>query len=122
MKTRSGFFGVYPMVYALFDRKGALAREAMRRQVRAMLKHKVHGIGVLGLASEVNKLSTAERRQLMEWVAEDTNGKVPVTVTVAETSVGGQIEFVKAAAAGGGERGVLPPPPVEQVPASAAGA
>ena len=31
MKTRSGFFGVYPMVYALFDDKGNLAREAMRR-------------------------------------------------------------------------------------------
>ena len=65
MKTKSGFFGVYPMVYALFDEKGNLARDPMRRQVQSMLKHKVHGIGVLGLASEVNKLSTAERRQLM---------------------------------------------------------
>src|ERR1019366_9603854 len=75
MKTKSGFFGVYPMVYALFDDKGNLARDPMRRQIQSMLKHKVHGIGVLGLASEVNKLSTAERRQLMEWVAEDIGGK-----------------------------------------------
>ena len=94
MKTKSGFFGVYPMVYALFDAKGKLAREPMRRQIGSMLKHKVHGIGVLGLASEVNKLSTAERRMLMEWVAEDIDGKVPLTVTVAETSIAGQIEFV----------------------------
>ena len=99
MKTKSDFFGVYPMVYALFDEKGNLARDPMRRQVQSMLKHKVHGIGVLGLASEVNKLSTAERRRLMEWVAEDIDGKLPLAVTVAETSVGGQIEFVKAAAA-----------------------
>jgi 4-hydroxy-tetrahydrodipicolinate synthase len=62
------------MVYALFDAKGNLAREPMRRQIRCMLKHKVHGIGVLGLASEVNKLSTSERRMLMEWVAEDIGG------------------------------------------------
>src|SRR5262245_57968237 len=118
MKTKSGFFGVYPMVYALFDKKGTLSREPMRRQVGAMLRHKVHGIGVLGLASEVNKLSTAERRQLMQWVAEDINGKVPLAVTVAETSVGGQIEFVKAAAAVGANWAILQPPLVKHVPES----
>ena len=118
MKTKSGFFGVYPMVYALFDKKGNLTREPTRRQVKAMLKHKVHGIAVLGLASEVNKLSTAERRQLMEWVAEDIAGKVPLTVTVAETSVGGQIEFVKAAAALGVKWAILQPPLVKHVPES----
>jgi len=118
MKTKSGFFGVYPMVYALFDDKGNLARNPMRRQIQSMLKHKVHGIGVLGLASEVNKLSTAERRQLMEWVAEDIGGKVPLTVTVAETSVGGQIEFVKAAAAVGAKWAILQPPLVKHVPES----
>jgi dihydrodipicolinate synthase/N-acetylneuraminate lyase len=118
MKTKSGFFGVYPMVYALFDDKGNLAREAMRRQVQSMLKHRVHGIGVLGLASEVNKLSTAERRQLMEWVAEDIGGRVPLTVTVAENSVGGQIDFVKAAAALGAKWAILQPPLVKNVPES----
>jgi len=118
MKTKSGFFGVYPMVYALFDEKGNLARDPMRRQVQSMLKHKVHGIGVLGLASEVNKLSTAERRQLMEWVAEDIDGKLPLAVTVAETCVGGQIEFVKAAAAVGAKWAILQPPLVKHVPES----
>jgi 4-hydroxy-tetrahydrodipicolinate synthase len=118
MKTKSGFFGVYPMVYALFDEQGNLARDPMRRQVQSMLKHRVHGIGVLGLASEVNKLSTAERRQLMEWVAEDIDGKAPLAVTVAETSVGGQIEFVKAAAAIGAKWAILQPPQVKHVPES----
>lgn len=118
MKTKSGFFGVYPMVYALFNERGSLAREPMRRQVQSMLKHRVHGIGVLGLASEVNKLSTAERRQLMEWVAEDIGGQVPLAVTVAETSTDGQIEFVKAAAAVGAKWVILQPPPVKHVPES----
>ena len=118
MKTRSGFFGVYPMVYALFDKKGRLARESTRRQVAAMLKHRVHGVAVLGLATEVNKLSTAERRQLMEWVAEDLNGKAPLTVTVAETSVQGQIDFVKAAVAVGAGWAILQPPQVKHVPES----
>src|SRR5260370_499271 len=46
MKTKSGFFGVYPMVYALFDDKDNLARDPMRRQVQPLSKHKVHRIGV----------------------------------------------------------------------------
>lgn len=118
MHTNSGFFGVYPMVYALFDSRGNLSREPMQRQVKSMLKHKVHGIAVLGLGSEVNKLSTAERRQFLEWVAEDIDGKVPLAVTVAETSVAGQSEFVKAAAAVGASWAILQPPQVKHVPES----
>ena len=106
------------MVYALFDAAGNLSRTAMRKQIAAMLTHKVHGIAVLGLASEVNKLSTAERRTLMEWVAEDIDGQVPLAVTVAEASVGGQIEFVKAAAGIGAKWLILQPPQAKGVPES----
>ncbi|HYB11048.1 MAG TPA: dihydrodipicolinate synthase family protein [Alphaproteobacteria bacterium] len=118
MKTKSGFFGVYPMVYALFDKAGNLSRRAMSLQIEAMLKHKVHGIAVLGLASEVNKLSTAERHTLMSWVAEDVDGRVPLAVTVAELSIGGQIEFVKAAASLGAKWAILQPPHAKGVPES----
>lgn len=119
MKSNSGFSGVYPMVFALFDAKGNLAREAMRRQIKALLASKVHGVAILGLATEVNKLSTVERRTLMEWVAEDIGGAVPMAVTVAESSIQGQIDFVKGAAALGAKWAILQPPPVKAVPDSA---
>src|SRR6266511_401625 len=118
MRTKSGFFGVYPMVYALFDANGKLSRRAMQRQVAAMLERKVHGIAVLGLATEVNKLSLAERQMVMEWVAEDIAGRVPLAVTVAEITVAGQTEFVKRAAAVGAGWAILQPPPVKGVPES----
>jgi 2-keto-3-deoxy-L-arabinonate dehydratase len=118
MQTKSGFFGIYPMVYALFDQRGNLAREAMRRQVKSMLDRNVHCIGVLGVASEGNKLCTTERRRLMEWVAEDIDGKVPLSVNVAETSVADQWEFVKAAADIGAKWAILQPPLVKHVPES----
>jgi 4-hydroxy-tetrahydrodipicolinate synthase len=54
----------------------------------------------------------------MEWVAEDVDGKVPLTVTIAEASVSGQIEFVKAATAVGAKWAILQPPPVKHVPES----
>lgn len=119
MQSKSGFFGVYPMVFALFDAKGNLARDAMRRQVKALLASKVHGIAILGMATEVNKLSTVERRTLMEWVAEDVAGAVPLAVTVAESSVQGQIDFVKGAASIGAKWVILQPPPVKAVPETA---
>lgn len=118
MKSKSGFSGVYPMVFALFDAKGNLARDPMRRQVKALLQQKVHGIAILGMATEVNKLSTIERRTLMEWVAEDIGGAVPLAVTVAESSIAGQTDFVKAAAGVGAKWAILQPPPVKGVPES----
>jgi 4-hydroxy-tetrahydrodipicolinate synthase len=53
MKTpiRSGFSGVYPMLYAFFDKTGRLHRSAMRQEVRAMLATRVHGLAIL-VASE----------------------------------------------------------------------
>jgi 4-hydroxy-tetrahydrodipicolinate synthase len=118
MRAKAGFTGVYPMVYALFGEDGGLARGAMRRQVEAMVQHQAHGVAVLGLATEVNKLSTIERRTLMEWVAEDLNGRLPLCATIAETSVAGQVEFVKAAAGVGVGWVILQPPPVKNVPES----
>jgi 4-hydroxy-tetrahydrodipicolinate synthase len=116
MKTKSGFHGVYPMAYALFDAAGNLSRTAMRRQIESMIEHKVHGISVLGLATEVNKLSLPERLKVVEWAAEDIAGRVPLATTVAELSAPGQIDFVKAAAGLGVGWVILQPPQVKGVP------
>jgi 2-keto-3-deoxy-L-arabinonate dehydratase len=116
MRSVSGFSGVYPMTYALFGREGSLDRDAMRRQVGAMLHHGVHGVAILGMATEVNKLSTAERLTVLEWAAEDVGGKVPLSVTVAESSVDGQVEFVRAAREAGASWVILQPPRVLNVP------
>ena len=87
------FRGIYPILYAFFDDSDRLDRVAMRRQVEACIRHGAHGIAILGLATEVGKLSLAERRQLVDWAAEDIAGRVPLAVTVAEPSVGAQVDF-----------------------------
>ncbi len=119
MKTGSGFFGVYPVAFALFGPDGALHRDAVRAQVQAMVRHGVHGITVLGLASEVHRLSGAERQCLMEWVIEDAAGAVPVAVTIAEPNLEQQIAFAKAAQVAGAAWLILQPPPVKAVPETA---
>lgn len=113
-----GFAGIYPMLFALFGADGAMDRPAMRRQVEAMVRNGASGIAVLGLASEGNKLATAERRSLLEWVAEDLGGRLPLAVTVCEASVAEQRAFVRAAAEAGAAWVILQPPPVRGVPES----
>lgn len=108
--------GIYPMLYAFFDASGRLDRDACRRQVEAFVKHGAHGMAVLGLATEVNKLADAERRQLLEWVAEDLDGRLPLAVTVNAATVEAQVEFARFARALGAAWVILQPPPERNVP------
>ena len=56
-----------------------------------------HGVAALGLATEVSKLSLAERHDVMTWLAEDVGGRLPIAITVFGDRPEDQIAFVKAA-------------------------
>ncbi|NKB15820.1 MAG: hypothetical protein HC774_01125, partial [Sphingomonadales bacterium] len=45
-----------------------------------------HGIAAMGFVTEFYKLSSAEKRQLTDWLAEDISGRVPLAVTLSETT------------------------------------
>jgi 4-hydroxy-tetrahydrodipicolinate synthase len=100
------------MLYALFDRGGNLDRRAMRVQIEACVNSGAHGVAVLGLATEVAKLSSQERHQLAEWVAEDLNGRLPLAMTVFGNSVTEQVSFARHAASLGAQWVILQPPRV----------
>src|SRR5205807_8823525 len=101
MPSKSGFAGVYPMLYTFFDESGGVDLGPIKIQVEAAIRHGVDGIGVLGLATETNKLSTAERLLVLEKTAEAIGGRVPLSVTIAESTVEGQRRFAKSALAAG---------------------
>jgi 4-hydroxy-tetrahydrodipicolinate synthase len=110
MAAESGFRGVYPMLYAFFDARGGLDREAMRAQVEYCVVSGAHGIAALGLGTEVKKLSPEERRRIMEWAAEDLRGRLPLAITVFGATPEEQIAFVRAAAERGADWVILQPP------------
>jgi 2-keto-3-deoxy-L-arabinonate dehydratase len=112
----AAFSGIYPMMYSFFDRSGRLDRGAMRRQVEACVRGGAHGIAVLGLATEVGKLTEAERCQLVEWVTEDAGGAVPIAVTVSERTVDAQVDFANRAKQQGASWVILQPPPERAMP------
>ncbi|MBB6468020.1 4-hydroxy-tetrahydrodipicolinate synthase [Aminobacter lissarensis] len=106
--------GIHAILYALFDDQERLDRAAMRRQVEICLEVGVHGMAALGLATEVSKLTDAERRTVMDWIAEDTDGKVPLALTIFGSSVAEQIAQLRHAESVGADWLILQPPMVGQ--------
>ena len=106
------FHGIYPMLYAFFRADNSLDREAHRRQVLACVAAGAHGLAVGGLASECNKLSSGEKRTLVEWTLEDAAGRLPVSVTVSGNTLAGQKEAIAHARDSGAAWAVMQPPPV----------
>jgi len=104
--------GIYPIVYAFFTARGEVDERLMRRQVRACLAGGAHGIACLGLATEVAKLTAAERLDVLELVAGEVAGRVPLAVTVFGTTVEAQLDFIAAAAAAGASWVILQPPEI----------
>jgi len=106
------FGGIHAILYALFDRQERLDRVAMRRQVEVCLAAGAHGIGALGLATEVAKMTEAERRTVMDWLAEDLAGHVPLFFTIFGASVAEQAAQLRHAERAGADWAILQPPPV----------
>src|SRR5690606_8179803 len=93
-------------------------RQAMRRQTEVCLASGVHGMAALGLATEASKLDEAERMAVMEWVIEDTAGRVPVALTIFGSSVEEQVRQVRHATAVGADWLILQPPMMGQYSAA----
>lgn len=109
----SEFSGVYPILYAFYDKNGKLDDGLMRLQVEKCIATGAHGIAVLGLVTEVHKLDVNERRHLVEVVGRAIGGRVPYAVTVGELSTHGQKEFAKMAQANGASWVILQPPSIK---------
>jgi len=102
--------GIVPMMYAFFRPDGGLDLAAFRRQVDACIAAGVDGIAVLGLATEVSKLSVEERQGLLEAAAQAARGRVPLSVTVFGATPEEQISFVRRAEQAGASSVILQPP------------
>lgn len=101
--------GVHCVLFALWDAGERLDRGAMRAQAEWALAHGAEGIVVLGLATEVGKLSLREKLDVIAWAAEDAGGR-PLSVTVAANGVAEQREILRAAEGAGTALAILQPP------------
>jgi 4-hydroxy-tetrahydrodipicolinate synthase len=102
--------GIWPIVYAYFDAAGQLDRASMRLQVQVALRAGAPGIAVLGLATEVNKLSLAEKHAVIEWTAQDLGGVAPLAVTLSGATVDEQLDLARVAIDAQARYLILQPP------------
>jgi 2-keto-3-deoxy-L-arabinonate dehydratase len=110
LNSASTIAGIYPILYAFFDRDNKLDRAAMRRQMQAVVRAGAPGAAVLGLATEVNKLSRTEREQVIRWAIEDSEGALPLAVTISGATVEAQRDLAGFAVAQGATWLILQPP------------
>lgn len=109
--------GVHAIVFAFFDEREELSRQAMRRQAELCLSAGVAGVAALGLATEVAKLSFAERCRVIDWTAEDVNGRATLGFTISGQSVAEQVALLREAERARADWLVLQPPQVGSYPA-----
>ena len=103
------FPGIHCVLYALFDDHERLNRAAMAAQVAYVRAQGADGITVLGLATEVAKLSFAERADIITWARVDAVD-LPLSVTIAGNSVAEQLALVAVAEKAGADWLILQPP------------
>jgi 2-keto-3-deoxy-L-arabinonate dehydratase len=101
--------GIHCVLYALFDADGALDRGAMAAQVAYVRRLGPDGITVLGLATEVAKLTVAERCEIIRWARADAPD-MPLSVTIAGNSLAEQQALIAVAEGAGADWLILQPP------------
>ena len=112
MTTPDLYTGIHAVLYALFRQNESIDYDAMAHQVEYCLKVGCHGITVLGLATEVQKLSLAERKTLIKEVSAANRSRVSFSVTIAGNSVAEQVELAECAQRYGADWLILQPPMV----------
>ena len=105
-----GVAGIYPILYAFFDGSNRLDRDAMRRQMETIVRIGAPGAAVLGLATEVNKLSRTEREQVIRWAIEDSGDSLPIAVTISGATIDAQRDLASFAIEQGATWLILQPP------------
>lgn len=113
--------GIYPMLYAFFDDRGVLRQDPFRLQVDAALGTQAAGVAILGLGTEVSKLTFDERVEVLEVVAKRIDGCKPLLVTIYGDTITEQIEFSKRAIQSGASALMLQPPSQKMDDAKLAG-
>ncbi len=75
--------GIFIIPVTPFDKEGKLDVDSLKKEVDFCIQSRVHGIVVPVGASEFSFLSDNERKEVIETVIQQVNGKVPVVAGIA---------------------------------------
>ncbi len=102
--------GLYPIMSMPFDSQGRIDVEDLQRETEFAIEAGVHGLGI-ALATEVPKLSGAERDLATKTVVEQANGRVNVVVNTGAPGTDVTIQNSQHAQDLGVDAVMIMPPP-----------
>src|SRR6185312_5559603 len=97
----AGLSGVLPVLPTIFDSKGAIDEDGMRRVIEYIIGAGAHGIVYPGLASEYDRLSRDERLLTTRLVGERIGGRIPFVVGASAALPEDAIAYAAAGAKAG---------------------
>lgn len=101
--------GVLPVLATPFTDDDSLNTGALADEIDFVIDQKVHGV-VLGMVSEVLRLSSEERDELVTQTCRAVNGRVTVTGSVGAESLHSAIRYAKHAQDAGADALMAIPP------------
>lgn len=102
-RTSKDVRGIIPAIVTPFHDDETLDLDGVRAHTRRMLDAGVHGIFPLGTNGEFFVLDDAEKLQVVEAVAEEVNGAVPIYAGTASISTRDSIRMAKDLKSAGAE-------------------
>ena len=105
------FPGIIPAVLTPFTAEDAIDVAGLRANVAHVLERGVHGLVAVGTMGEAGALSADERRTVIEAVAAEADGGVPVLAGVSAGSTGAAVAHAELAREAG-VSGVMCLPPL----------
>ena len=93
--------GIYAPTITAFNRDGSVNLKGNREFVRFLLDQGVHGLVPLGSSGEPIALTMDERKAVLETIATEVAGKVPIYAGVVDYRTSEAIEFSRHAKAVG---------------------
>jgi 4-hydroxy-tetrahydrodipicolinate synthase len=102
--------GVLPILNTTFREDGSLDLDSQARLIDYLLDAGAHGLGLFGNASEGYALADDERRLLLERIARQVDGRVPLIVSSGHNGTDGAVRASKEAQDMGASCLMLLPP------------
>jgi 4-hydroxy-tetrahydrodipicolinate synthase len=103
-------FGIYAPSITAFNDDESLNQRSTREFISFLLRSGVHGLAPLGSAGEFVALNENERMQVMEWILDEVNGRVPVYAGTGHYATRITIELSKHACQNGATGLMIMPP------------
>ena len=88
LKPKS-FTGVIPAMITSFHKNESINKESIRKTINYLISEKVDGLYITGSTGETFLMSQEEKKQVIEIIVEEVNGRVPVIAHIG--SIGTKI-------------------------------